>query len=418
MNRYLMALGLLLSTQAGAIEWKKAFSYRANAEAYTTRYDLNNHSYFNPGNTIGELPDYENTFLLRGYILGEFDGFTASLSPNIKYTKSKINSKYVYDDEIYLQEYNVSYLLGSWKFSVYRELDFWGPSLFTSPSNPFYATTDQSNPFVEEPALDFIRLDGYHGDSFSSSLIYSYNKGRTENLIHPFEKTLSFKVDYVSYSYYAGAIVSRQDKTNLFGVFGQWTVSDSVMLYSDIGVKDRSTAYIPVESANALGYDFEVSSSDRHFYTDGVIGLSYSTMGGSTYNLEYRYNQEGYNKSQLDTYYDLAKAAGGSLGSSDLGGMSQYLLYIASDPGMRTIGRNYIYAQYFKRDVIPDLSVNFILAHDIDTQSSELTSVVNYYLNDNVGVSGNFILTHGDDKRSEFTRYIENVLYLGVKYYF
>ncbi len=418
MIRLLTLTILIMSFQALSADWNENISYRANTELYTTQYDLNKNSPFNPNNRIGALPNYENTFMFRGYILGNFDDFTVSLSPSIKLVKGKVGSDSFSDNEIYFQDYNVSYFYGDWKFSIYRELDFWGPSLFTSPSNPFYSTTDQSNPFVDPPASDFIRIDGYHGDNMTSSLIYSYGKGRTENLIHSFEKTLSYKLEYTSYSYYAGAIISRQDKTNLFGMFGQWTVSDSVMLYSDINIKDRSTAYVPIKSNNGIGFDFEVSSSNKHLYMDSVVGLSYSTLGGSTYNIEYRYNQEGYNSKQLNLYYDLAMSAEKNINTTQNKDLSQNLLYMASNPGARTIGRNYIYAQYFKRDVIPDLSLNFILAYDIDTKSSELTSVINYYLNENIGIYSNAIMHYGDKRESEFTRYINNMLYIGIKYYF
>jgi len=94
---------------------------------------------------------------------------------------------------------------------------------------------------------------------------------------------------------------------------------------------------------------------------------------------------------------------------------------IAANNGSRTFAKNYIYFQYFKRDVFPDFSINFRFAQNIDDSSHQYTLVANYYFSDNLGAAVNVVVNKPGRKsvnESEYLQYVNSAAFVGLNYYF
>lgn len=397
------------------------FSASYNAEVFGSYYAVREDSPLNPANQLGQIQDRDLNQVIRSDASAEFGNLVFSASPRLQYFVHDINGESVNDDDIYFQEWSMSYAFNRLNFSYSREVLFWGPSLFSSPSNPFYGSTDQSNPFIEIDAREFVQMGGYIGDRFTAAMIVNTDEGREESEVMDFTKSIGFKMDYSGDSFHSGAIVShREDDVTQLGVFGQWVATDALLFYADVGVKDRSTAIYAVEdSAASIGFDFESRQDEKEAVGDAVLGVSFTGNDGATWGLEYRHNSEGYSDEESEAYYSLADVASSEIQNNGINsGTANQLLFIAADTGLRTLRKNYLYAQYFKRDVIPDLSLNFRLSHNLDDGSSQLALVSNYYLNDNLAFAANMIFNLGNGSSSEFQQYVDRAGFVGFKYFF
>ena len=78
-----------------------------------------------------------------------------------------------------------------------RYVNLWGPSVFTSPSNPFHEDMGRIQPFRELPARDFVEASYQHSTSWSSQLIANVGEGRQDTpATEDFDPSLTYRLDY------------------------------------------------------------------------------------------------------------------------------------------------------------------------------------------------------------------------------
>ena len=412
---------VLVSGMAPARAARDWLTFSASAEIFGSRFFIDRESTLNPDNALAGLQDADLSAALRADASVSWRDLEVSLGPRARATRN-FGDEASTEEKLYLQDWFVGYRLADWQVSYSRELDFWGPSLFSSPSNPFYGSIDESNPFIELGAREFVRLDGPLNERTTLSLIANVGAGRDEGAPTPFERSYAIKADYTATSFFGGGIFTRAGDSSHLGAFAQVTATDALLLYADIGASERSTAYRVApgaENAAAAGPTspvFTRRGDERGPYTDTLLGASYTTEGGSTLSVEYRHDSEGLSRRELDDYFDVVGDLAALLDREpERAGEG---LSSASRVGVSTLGRNYVQAAYFKRDVVQDLSVDVRVSVNLDSSSAQLIGVANYYFNDNLGFASNLIWNVGDRARNEYRRYIDGVLFVGLKYYF
>ena len=395
-------------------------NHTVNSEIFSSFYDVRSDSPFNPGNSLADFPEREFDFQTRLNVGISSDTVDLRLAPRFGAShKSYSENESETDSEAWMHEWSLSYSLGNSYFSVGRELILWGGSQFTSPSNPFYISNNQSNPFIEPPARDFAQAQWVNASGWDLHFIANFDKGRDAANYPEFKNIYAIKTGYTGYASSSALVISARDDSVDLGFYGQWTVNDASLIYFDAAyTESRQGVYPEISAESPLGWRFSPETK-KDYHEDVLLGGSYTFKSGSTLNLEYRYNRAGYDDVEFDLLYQLANSAAMSLNSGDpaLISESASLLAIAANPWLRSIGRNYLNVQYFKRNVIKNLSINVLASYNLDDDSSQLTPVVNYYLNDNIKLSGNFVFNFGDEY-GEYSRYLNHIFYLGIKYYF
>lgn len=400
---------------AATPEW---LTYTGNVELFGSRFVLNDGSSFNPDNSLGSIPNADLNLVTRLNASAKFGSLDVALNPRASGSLAFGDEDRTTDDDAYLQEWFIGYTVADWQLSYSRELTFWGPSLFSSPSNPFYGSSDQSNPFIELGAREFVRLDGTFDAPVQLSFIVNTSEGRDLSAPADFDPSFSVKGEYTGESFFGGLIATHDTSVDRLGLFGQMTVSDALLLYADTGLKSSSSAIFVPDGQPPSSFDFGTRGDSDAPYLDAVFGGSYTSVDGSTWALEYRRNTEGFDKSELDRYFDLSESAAASLRDDPTDEAARTALLLAADAGGRSLGRNYIHAEYFKRDLLLNLSVDLRLMLSLESLGGQLVSVVNYYVSDNLGFAANLVFNFGDEAGNEYRRYVDQVYFAGVKFYF
>jgi hypothetical protein len=114
--------------------------------------------------------------------------------------------------------------------------------------------------------------------------------------------------------------------------------------------------------------------------------------------LEYRHNTEGYSSRTERQFFQAGRQAVRSLirGDADVLPAVDLLTLM--------------------RDVVDNLTLNFLWQQNLNDGSAQPTFVVNYYLSDNWRVAGNFVFVLGG-RNSEYRRLIDGIHFVGIKYF-
>lgn len=213
----------------------------------------------------------------------------------------------------YINEAYLRYRFSDRLTAIYgRENLQWGPASLLSASNPFNPNNGKSNPNVELPGLDYVRLVVIPGPAWTVSLIANTGAGRygKEDAFSPvantgvlgvatnivglvsryidvvtgkplagdvFQKTYAVKLDYTGEGHYASVIVShREHERNRLGGFAGWNASDALLLYAEGSV------------ASTLA-----GSRDQPRDTRLLAGAAYTLESGATISGEYFRNAAG-----------------------------------------------------------------------------------------------------------------------------
>lgn len=406
---------LFLSSPLLAEDFDTKFS--ANLEAFYSGYDVALDSPFNPNNDVAQIPDYETQVMARMDFTATSDYLAIQVKPRLgqKWIVTDDNSHD--DQEHYLQEGKLQVFWGDSSVAIKRQFMTWGASQFASPSNPFFKSNNASNPFVEPPARDFVEYAYDISDSLSTQVIYNYNEGRDTVNYPEFEPISVVKLDYVAEKFNVSFLAGERDGDAHLGAYGQYTLTDAMLAYLDVGYRHYSfTQVAQFDAANNYWANAPRESVDDDV-GDVLVGASYTFLNGTTLNLEYRYNSEGFSEQENENFY-----TGANIAEADFlqgNNLNLAIPYFSSsfDNFSRTQNKNYVHLQYFARDVITDLGITLLVEHGLDDSSTKIHLIANYYINDHFRFSTNAIYNAGGVD-GEYGRYMDNLIFTGIKYYF
>ncbi|MGK5023353.1 hypothetical protein [Janthinobacterium sp. RB2R34] len=195
----------------------------------------------------------------------------------------------------YINEAYLRFRLSDRLTAMYaRENLQWGPAALLSASNPFNPDNGKSNPNIELPGLDYVRLVAVIGPVWTLSLIANTGAGRygkdaaSTAATRPgvpaggeFHKTYAAKLDYTGDGHYASVIMShREQGVSRFGGFFGWNASDAWLLYGE-----GSVAWAQPQPGSGL----RRPPRDTRL----LAGAAYTLEGGGTLSGEYFHNRAG-----------------------------------------------------------------------------------------------------------------------------
>lgn len=390
----------------------------ANIETFWTMYDINKKSEFNPANRLFTIPDAQWETQLRPQIRVTYDSLRLSVSPRFLYRLDvRFHEQRVEKTDKYLQDWSIQFVRENWAVSYSRELLLWGPSLFASPSNPFFFSNNRTNPFIELSARDFLQGQYFYNNRLTFSFITNVSRGRDDANAPIFKPIYAFKADYIANRYNTSAILTFRDGDFSSGAYGQYTVNDALLLYADLGLKGRTDVLYPRHSNDPLGFTLRRKANPNGVFFDGLIGGSYTFLNDTVLSIEYRHNTEGYTPQTEREFFQLGRQAVRSLATADEAVLPAVALLTRSlNVYGRTFSQDYLYAQYLMRDIVDNLTLNFLWQQNLNDGSAQPTFIVNYYLSNNWRIAGNFVFILGG-RNSEYRRLLDSVHFVGLKYF-
>lgn len=402
---------------------KQGFSYSSRALLFVDSQDPGN-STQNPDNAFlrlyrysGELHVRPDFFLELPYVSGLFK--PRAIAYYRWWKDGVVEGETDSDSRFFVNEWRLQVRPVSELFlSFGKEKLLWGSSFLASPSNLFFKDTEKTRPKNEIEGKYLAKIQYLPNDVVTFSLI-SNTQRQNDDGYRPLH---ALKTEVTGNNFLVSLIGYEQRESRFrVGSFGQWTASDSVILYYDGIVKKGSDALYPEQNpGNPFGWDFvkKYEDSSRLFFTT-VAGGSYTTLSGSTMTLEFLYNSEGYGDAVARDYYDLRKNASDHyFDNSPLSGLSQKTLAESLTTGLPFLRRYYLMAQYQEKEIKNVLDVILRYAYSIEEDAGAATTIVEWKLSDRMSLFNiNNISTH-NSKNTEYNALIRNSFMLGVEAHF
>ena len=386
------------------------------ADFFNSRFHTSSSAFYNPGNQVASLNSNQYDLILKPKLSLNLEPVRFWLAPRVGTRHESVHGVQRSTTLHHVQEMGVQWnLTPRLSVSAERGVVLWGPSLFTSPSNPFFAATGQSNPFIEINSRDFVRARYAPNDAWAISAISNVRLGRDENEYDAFHRINAINLEHSGPEHTVNLVASQRKGIWHAGFFGQWTVSDAMLLYTDIGVRQGSDARVAMRDGSPFGWSLAARPQQRE--TDMVAGISYTQDNGDTLSFEWRHNQQGLNRQENADLQQATIDALGSFGNPAAAPGAGLFLQQSSNMKNRSLRRNYLYMQYILREIKPNLGINFLALHNLDDRGTQWIGVVNYNLSSSTRVSLNVVANSGSE-RSEFRRYFNFATFLGLKYYY
>lgn len=302
-----------------------------------------------------------------------------------------------------------------------KEKLLWGPSFLVSPSNALFKNTEKINPMLEVEGKYLVRAVYFPNTAFTLTWISETMKNINEQQqkVHPIN---ALKADFMGKESSASLISYFQSGGRFrLGGFGQWTVSDAVLLYYDGIIVQGTDVLYPEESpSNALGAEFikKYGDSERIFATVAVGG-SYTALSGETYSLEFLYNGEGYDDAEAKRYYDLRQNAGNHFFDVDvLSGLSQQTLFNSFNTGLPFLRKYYLMVQFSDREIKSVLDINLRYVHCLEDNTGAASSILEWKLSDRMLFFNINQIGFDYRKESEFTSVLDWSVMAGIEMHF
>lgn len=376
----------------------------------------------NPGNLIAGLPSKEELVEVRPDIRFECSAFTFALSPRFQASRQRVEDALTPepdDDEVDTNEFVNAALLRldigtMWSLEVSRQALLWGPSLFFSPSNPFSRFNGRNTPYVELKGKDYVIARAFIGNSGVLSFYNNFAEGEVEYLAERFEHTYALAYEHTSYEWTATWLYSQRNSEQTLGGFGQYTLNDYVVLFTDISFaridEDRLAETFPA------GVQSGLLDIDNDWATGATLGGSYSFIDGSNVSAEYFYHESGLTEAQASDLMATGERASAQL---DDGAFTQdfpadmALLGQVVAARQAALRQHYVAMQYNKNDIASRLDV--VLRWTYGATDGGSLAVADF--NTTVGEHGRVFLTllgtFGDDN-AEFRQFYDYRATLGA----
>jgi hypothetical protein len=432
---HLLLCAVLVMTPAVALAVEQAppgtsggFSSNVRALLFTdAQYPA--HSSQNPDNAFLHLYRYSGTVELRPDLFYDSPVVSAMFKPRLT------SSSFWWEDGIakgerdnltraFVNEWLVQAKpLSSLFVSFGKEKLLWGPSFLASPSNILFKDTEKINPETEVEGKYLARVMYLPSAAVTITGLSETQRDDTLSLGND-NPVRAVKADWVGSNAALSLIgyFKRDDRFRL-GTYGQWTVSDAVLLYYD-GIVSRGTdaLYPAPDPANPLGGTFtqRYEGSDRLFATT-VVGGAYTFLSGSTLNLEFLYNGKGYSDADAVEYYKLRGQAGdhyfdGGLLSS----LSARTLEQTMNTGLPFLRRYYLMGQFQVREISNVLDIAVRYTHGLEERAGQASTILEWKLSDRVQFFNiNMVsIDRGKAKETEFNSILAWNFMAGIEVHF
>lgn len=404
-------LGLLASAAQADSDSEWQFSSRAQALLSATWRDLRDDSLLNPDNRIARIAGERHELELRPDFELKRPGLALQLKPRASVSRTPGDGEH----ELWLNEGKLRWKPAhSLHLQAGREIWSWGPSMFWSPSNPFYLATGKNNPQRELPGRDMVRASWMPADNVALTLANNFASGHPRDP-EPQQRKLSLLKLDLNNNEASGSLIASRREGELwrFGGYGQWTASDALLLYADASYGKRTDLLLAEPDANAPGWTLAPDPAARR-RTTLLLGGGYTFESGITLNLEAMHYGDGLSREQAQRATAMAQQLQPLL-ATPLAAYAGTTLGQAIDLRRMQERRNYLALQLMD-PTRERYSWNLRYIRNLDDGSGELVPLGSYDLNDKLQLWANLSLRHGH-QGSEYTQLLRRSAMLGLTWF-
>jgi hypothetical protein len=264
-----------------------------------------------------------------------------------------------------------------------RQKITWGTGLAWNPTNYIGADKNRADLTTTYPGVDVIDYEVAWGNTSGVLLLKPSLLGRLNDWGRAAK--LAFQAFHSDFSISA----YQQGDANAYGADFATTVGNFTV-YTELAEKTGRMFYI--NSSSSLVY----RPVDQH-YLHGVIGAIGNCGDNWVVQLEYYYNQEGWDNAEAQNYY--AYLSGHSA-------PSEIANFFADER------RNYLFTMIRKGEILEDLTLTTSVLWNIDDQSFFISPMLDYQLSQNVMLTL-MMYYYGGSAASEFGSQSYTCQYIG-----
>jgi hypothetical protein len=331
----------------------------------------------------------------------------------------EIDNEDNYKTEFYFQQLKAKWQLSK-SISIIggRYVKLMGPSVFLNPSNPFFINPGRLNPKIEVRPMDLVELTYASRTNWSLSLIANIGEGENELFEKPFfdfDRTYGIHAEYFGESENIGFMASMDEaKRAHVGIYGQKNLTEALIVWVDGALNNKINRFYakPGHSTELLNYEMVNGDDNDDLFINGLAGASYTFEIGPTLQVEYFYNGKGYKSKQLDSFYRMIETS--YRYSFDVTrDLSDLNLGRAINTGLPYIRTHYLFTQLGDTDVFDLFNYNLRYLYCLDDKSSQLSSLVEVNLLDNLELFGVGVKNFGT-RKTDLNRLINSQIMVGL----
>ena len=391
---FLILIAFVSSASVAEADWKT--SEDATLYGYASTLSLQSDSILNPKNQLARLAQNNENIETRFNLKAENETFLITARPIIKVERAYNSFGDDLHHEAYLSQWQVrTHLNDSINLDAGRELLNWGAAQFRSPSSPFYFDNGHSNPMFELSGVDVMKVTLVTDKHGSAQVGYVVESGYRSAQPDTWRNSWLFKVDRHGDRWAAGvAIVKPQERSDFFGVNGQISINDALMLYTEMSSATRSNV---LNSPANVTLPFSVSSESARKSTE-LIGASYTFENGQSFMAEYLHDGQGNTSAEEHAYF--------------LRAVNQPAMALGLAP--RLLGRDYLHFVLQSNQLESKGYWRVMMTHSMTDNSNEISGYGEENVYKQVSVFAIGVL-HGTNAQKEFSSLFENSITLGLK---
>ncbi len=358
-------------------------------------------SVLNPDNQIAHMADRSATAELRLNLEAENDVLRFTARPILLARASHVpHDGSETENDAYLSQWEVRLRAAeAWNIALGRDVLNWGPAQFRSPSSPYYFDNGRSDPMRELSGMDSAKVSWTPDRQSTLTLAYVAASGHDAPDDDPWHDSWLVKLDRRGDDWAYGLIAAdAPDRPAFYGAFGQFTLSDAIMLYGEVG----SSSLTPeLQSPSDPSQPF-AATKNSPCKTTALIGASYTFENGTSLAAEVLHDGHGYTSSEEVAYFQRAATSQANAG-----------LALSQQP--RLLGRDYLHVVWQSNMMDDGGFWRLMYTHGFTDGGDELSAYAETVLSRHVTAFLTAVLPHGD-ARQEFSSLYRNSITLGLKF--
>lgn len=401
----------------------EVFSYNLRALAFVDTQNPT-HSTQNPDNAFLKINRYSGEVQVRPDLFLETPSVSGSLKPRLTSTRrwwedgamrgetASQNRTFVNDWQVQVKPHEALFI------SFGKEKTLWGPSFIASPSNVLFKDTERVNPKTEVEGKYLARLV-YLPNNALTITVLSETKKEDNGLSGKSPPVRALKAEIMGSNYLLAAIgyQQRRDRPRV-GSYGQWTASDSMVLYYDgIVTKGTDVLYPERDAASPLGASFVRTYDDSaKLFPTITAGGTYTFLSGDTVSMEFLYNRPGYDDAMARAYYELrGDAARHLFDGAGLSGLSQQTLSEALTTGSPFLRQYYLMGQFQSREIKDVLNVILRYTYGLEERAGQASAILEWQATGRLQFFAIGSANVGNRANTEFSSLVGSSLMAGIE---
>lgn len=366
-------------------------SWDGTLYGYANRMTLRDDSLLNPNNQIAQLAAQSEVAELRLNFEAE--------NETVRFTARPIASSRAANHESYVSQWQLRVAAAEgWNVAAGREVMNWGAAQFRSPSSPFYFDNGRSDPMRELVGMDNVKLTWTPDRQSSATLARIVRSGYGAAQPDVWRDSWLVKLDQRGEEWALGMVaVKAPELPAFYGANGQYTLSDTLLLYGELGSSARVSA---LQSPADAMQPFSVQAvSPRRSTT--LLGAAYTFENGQSVNAEYLHESHGYTQAEAEAYF--ARAAASPLWAG-----------LALGYAPRLLGRDYLHLVWQSNMMESDSYWRAMFTHNVTDGSNELGAYGEKTLNPHLSLFATLLFNHGN-ARQEMSALFTRSVTAGLK---